>query len=107
MAPAVAGQQEQKGVPRSPDHHLPNEQQVGPNNVTNDQLNPDSVWAPPTDAGTLKPSSTPSTKRITFQDISATEWLAHTPAKLVDAHLHTGEAFVQALPKKEKIVVPS
>ena len=51
----VTAQEQQKGVPRSPDHHLPNEQQVGPNNAVNDALNPDSVWAPETDSGTVKP----------------------------------------------------
>ena len=40
---------------RSKDHHLPNEQQVGPNNTVNDSLNPDSVWAPETDNGTMAP----------------------------------------------------
>ncbi len=40
---------------RSKDHHLPNEQQPGPNNTVNDSLNPDSVWAPETDNGTMLP----------------------------------------------------
>ena len=40
---------------RSADHHLPNEKQVGPNNTANDDLNPDSVWPPKTDDGTIKP----------------------------------------------------
>jgi oxalate decarboxylase len=42
----------------------------------------------------------------TYQDISATVWLAHTPLRLVDEHLHTGEDFLRSLPKKESIVVP-
>ena len=42
----------------------------------------------------------------TYQDISAAEWLAHTPARLVNAHLHTGESFVTGLPKKENVVTP-
>jgi oxalate decarboxylase len=46
---------QQTSVPRSVDHHLPNEQQVGPNNEVSDKLNPDSVWAPATDNGTMKP----------------------------------------------------
>ena len=53
VAPLAA--QQQTNVPHSPDHHLPNEQQVGPNNATSDSLNPDSVWAPETDNGTMKP----------------------------------------------------
>ena len=56
LAPVALGAQEQqKGVPRSPDHHLPNEQQVGPNDLVESGLNPDSVWAPETDGGTVKP----------------------------------------------------
>jgi oxalate decarboxylase len=41
-----------------------------------------------------------------YQDISAAEWLAHTPARLVDAHLHTGEEFLNQIPKREAVVVP-
>jgi oxalate decarboxylase len=43
----------------------------------------------------------------TYQDISAAEWLAHTPAKLVDEHLHTGEEFLNKLPKQKTVVEPS
>jgi len=46
---------QQSNVPRSSDHHLPNEQQVGPNNAAGDALQPDSVWAPETDNGTMLP----------------------------------------------------
>jgi oxalate decarboxylase len=42
----------------------------------------------------------------TYQDISAAEWLAHTPTRLVDAHLHTGEDFLKRIPKKEDVVMP-
>ncbi len=42
----------------------------------------------------------------TYQDISATEWLAHTPMRLVEEHLHTGEDFLKNLPRKESVVVP-
>lgn len=41
-----------------------------------------------------------------YQDISAAEWLAHTPARLVDAHLHAGEEFLNQIPKREAVVVP-
>ena len=40
---------------RSPDHHLSNEQQPGPNNTALDAENPSSVWAPETDNGTVQP----------------------------------------------------
>ena len=43
----------------------------------------------------------------TYQDVSATEWLAHTPTRLVDEHLHVGEEFLKGLPKKEVVVVPA
>ena len=42
----------------------------------------------------------------TYQDISAAEWLAHTPLRLVNEHLHTGEDFLKNIPKKEAVVVP-
>jgi oxalate decarboxylase len=42
----------------------------------------------------------------TYQDISATQWLAHTPSRLVDQHLRTGEDFLRSLPRKESVVVP-
>jgi oxalate decarboxylase len=44
-----------KKVPRSPDHHLPNEKEPGPKNSALDAENPDSVWAPETDNGTVPP----------------------------------------------------
>jgi len=42
----------------------------------------------------------------TYQDISASEWLAHTPARLVDQHLKTGEDFLNKIPKQEAVVTP-
>jgi oxalate decarboxylase len=42
----------------------------------------------------------------TYQDISATEWLAHTPSRLVDQHLRTGEDFLKKLPKQESVITP-
>jgi oxalate decarboxylase len=40
---------------RSPDHRLPNESDPGPKNTALEAQNPDSVWSPPTDNGTVKP----------------------------------------------------
>lgn len=40
---------------RSPDHHLPNEKEPGPKNSALDNENPDSVWSPETDNGTVPP----------------------------------------------------
>ena len=42
----------------------------------------------------------------TYQDISAAEWLAHTPARLVNEHLKTGEEFLNKLPQQEAVVTP-
>jgi oxalate decarboxylase len=42
----------------------------------------------------------------TYQDISAAEWLAHTPARLVNQHLFTGEEFVDKIAKKEAVITP-
>jgi oxalate decarboxylase len=42
-------------LPRSADDHLPNEQQPGPNNTVLEKQNPDSLWVPETDNGTMKP----------------------------------------------------
>ncbi len=42
-----------------------------------------------------------------YQDISASEWLAHVPLRLLDEHLALGEQFYKNIPKKEQIVVPA
>ena len=42
----------------------------------------------------------------TYQDISLGEWLAHTPARLVDSHIHVGENTLNAIAKNETIVEP-
>lgn len=41
-----------------------------------------------------------------YEDISLAEWLAHTPARLVDQHLQTGEGFLAKISRKEAVVVP-
>ena len=84
----------QKGVPRSPDHSLPNEQQVGPNNAVNDALNPDSVWAPETDNGTMLPfkysfdlahkeiDSGGWTRQVTVRDLPISKTMAGVEMRL-------------------------
>ena len=42
----------------------------------------------------------------TYQDISAAEWLAHTPFRLTEEHLGTGEEFLEKLPKEKVVVRP-
>jgi oxalate decarboxylase len=41
-----------------------------------------------------------------YQDISLAEWLAHTPALLVDQHLKVGQQMLKAIPKEEMVNVP-
>ena len=41
-----------------------------------------------------------------YEDISLGEWLAHTPTRLVDEHLGTGEEFLRKIGKKEAVVLP-
>jgi oxalate decarboxylase len=42
----------------------------------------------------------------TYQDISAAEWLAHTPARLVNEHIKTGEDFLNKIAKKPAVLTP-
>src|SRR5258708_1937552 len=42
-------------VPRSSDHHLPNEEEPGPKNAGLDAENPSSVWGSDTDNGAVSP----------------------------------------------------
>ena len=42
----------------------------------------------------------------TYRDISAAEWLAHTPFRLTEEHLGTGEEFLEKLPKEKVVVRP-
>ena len=41
-----------------------------------------------------------------YQDISLAEWLAHTPSRLVNQHIATGEDFLRKIPKKETVITP-
>jgi oxalate decarboxylase len=41
-----------------------------------------------------------------YQDISLGEWLAHTPSRLVDQHIATGEDFLRKISKKEVVITP-
>ena len=43
----------------------------------------------------------------TYQDISAAEWLAHTPARIVNQHLKTGEAFLNGIAKAKSVIIPA
>jgi oxalate decarboxylase len=41
-----------------------------------------------------------------YQDLSLSEWLAHTPPELVMAHLNIDKATLDAIPRDELVVVP-
>ena len=41
-----------------------------------------------------------------YQDISLAEWLAHTPSRLVDQHIATGEDFLRTIAKTEAVITP-
>jgi oxalate decarboxylase len=41
-----------------------------------------------------------------YEDISLTEWLAHTPHLLVDQHLQVGTAMLEAIPKEKPVITP-
>ena len=42
-----------------------------------------------------------------YEDISLAEWLAHTPSRLVDQHIATGEDFLRNIAKKETVITPA
>jgi oxalate decarboxylase len=94
-------------VPRSPDHHFPNESEPGPNNTALDKQNPDSVWAPSTDAGGQPPfkySFSLSHKRleeggwtrqVTVRDFPLSKKMAGVEMRLIsggvrELHWHVG-----------------
>jgi oxalate decarboxylase len=41
-----------------------------------------------------------------YEDISLAEWLSHTPSRLVDEHIATGEDFLSKIAKKEMVITP-
>jgi oxalate decarboxylase len=42
-----------------------------------------------------------------YQDISLGEWLAHTPSRLVNEHIGSGEDFLAKIAKTEVVIAPS
>jgi oxalate decarboxylase len=45
-------------------------------------------------------------KSSRYEDLSFSEWLAHTPPELVMAHLNVDRSTVEAIPKSELVVLP-
>jgi oxalate decarboxylase len=41
-----------------------------------------------------------------YQDISLGEWLSHTPSRLVNEHIGTGEDFLAKIRKTEVVITP-
>jgi oxalate decarboxylase len=41
-----------------------------------------------------------------YQDLSLSEWLTHTPAELVAAHLNLDKATLDSLPKEKTVIMP-
>ncbi|CAG2178250.1 unnamed protein product, partial [Oppiella nova] len=42
----------------------------------------------------------------TFEDISLAQWLAHTPSRLVNEHIRTGEQFITSIEKFKAVIRP-
>ena len=45
-------------------------------------------------------------KSSRYQDLSLSEWLAHTPPKLVMAHLNIDKTAYEAIPKEKAVILP-
>lgn len=87
---------EERHVPRSPDHHLPNETELPPtaNNSVLEQQNPNSVWPPDTDNGSLPPFKYPFafsrkrqeeggwTRQVTVRELPIAKTLAGVEMRL-------------------------
>jgi oxalate decarboxylase len=41
-----------------------------------------------------------------YQELSLSDWLAHTPPELVMAHLNIDRAAIDAMPKDKLVIVP-
>jgi oxalate decarboxylase len=90
----VAAAQEATKPQRSPDHHLPNEQNHGPQNAPLEAENPSAVWATETDAGTVPPFKYPFalarkriesggwTRQVTARELPASKSIAGVEMRL-------------------------
>jgi oxalate decarboxylase len=45
-------------------------------------------------------------KSSSYQDVSLSDWLSHTPPELVMAHLNIDKATLDAIPREELVIVP-
>jgi oxalate decarboxylase len=92
---SVAAAQEGAKTPvRSPDHHLPNETTPGPKNPELEGANPNSVWSPETDHGSVRPfkysfglsrkrlESGGWTRQVTARDLAISRTIAGVEMRL-------------------------
>lgn len=90
----AAAQDQSTSGAKSRDHHLPNESVPGPRNSALEAENPDSVWAPETDHGTVAPfkysfalsrkrvESGGWTRQVTIRDLPIAKDLAGVEMRL-------------------------
>src|ERR1700722_11595925 len=90
----VASAQEATKTPRSQDHHLPNEQNHGPQNAALEAENASAVWATETDSGTVPPFKYPFgmarkriesggwTRQVTVRELPASKSIAGVEMRL-------------------------
>jgi oxalate decarboxylase len=128
-----ANAQQQQGIPPadmvarppgkqilSPDHHLPNEKQPGPTNPPIEAENPNTVWPPPTDNGsveTFKFSFADShkeidsggwTRQVTVRDLPVSKTMAGvemylTPGSIRELHWHVSAEWAFVIHGKARI----
>jgi oxalate decarboxylase len=85
---------EEQTVPRSPDHHFPNEVNPGPKNSALEAENPSSVWGVATDHGTVPPFKYPFalarkriesggwTRQVTIRELPISKTMAGVEMRL-------------------------
>ena len=124
LAVATAGvasaQQEEKKVPRSPDHHLPNETDPGPKNAAVEAENPSAVWGVETDAGQVPPFKYPFamarkrietggwTRQVTVRELPISKTIAGVEMRLTaggvrELHWHVSSEWAIMLYGKARI----
>jgi len=93
-AAGVAGAQEATKPQRTPDHHLPNEQNHGPQNAALEAENPSAVWGTETDSGAVPPFKYPFgmarkrvesggwTRQVTVRELPASKSIAGVEMRL-------------------------
>ena len=124
LASAVMAHGQEKQVPRSADHRLPNEEQPGANNSALDAENPSSVWAPETDNGTVQPfkysfglahkriEAGGWTRQVTERELPVSKGMAGVEMRLIaggvrELHWHTSAEWAFMIYGKARITAVS